>query len=699
MVPPTDITVKLHTVEGEVDGDNFQQNRIPIRVFNRDFVDKNVFPFGGGDLPFIIVLGKESTAKKRKVQELKEAMATREDELTRAKRTERVASKGLDNYCKEQAKIIKKELHGPSSGYNYYTLGRYKEDAQKMVSNGRYTHLLDTTIRDDLRHQFREEIKQPVNKVSFSLPSLDNLASDAASILNTTVINSVLDTLKNDPSLGEWTRVGLELFRASEKTVCLFCEQEMPEERLAALEGHFNDAFEKFVQRVKTLVESIETVKNHIDIISLPDRANFYGDLKNDYDEAKSNLENALTSLREYVAELIKVLENKEASPFKKLGLNVVTPEIDIDAITRLNQVIQRHNEISNNFENRRAEVEKRLANDMIAKGGEQYSYFVNTEDEATAEVTALEEDIRNLSARIERLDAEIQERLDPDELNQELKNYFGRNDLKLEIRDGGYQIMYGDKPADSLSEGEKTALALLYFLKSLRDDRFDLSQGVVVLDDPVSSLDSDALHLAYAFIRERTQDAAQLFVLTHNFAFFRLVRNWYKYLRGQQQRDMERRPARFYMLERVFNTTARRSVIQPLDPLLEKFESEYQYLFSRVYKAAQKQIRIPLQEAFIISNVSRRLLEAFLAFRYPSINREFREKMEHVNFDGVRKTRIIDFLNIHSHIDVIEEPTQGPLVYGESRLVLNDIIDLMRSEDQKHFEAMENVILARVAG
>ena len=335
----------------------------------------------------------------------------------------------------------------------------------------------------------------------------------------------------------------------------------------------------------------------------------------------------------------------------------------------------------------------------MIAKGGEQYSYFVNTEDEATAEVTALEEDIRNLSARIERLDAEIQERLDPDELNQELKNYFGRNDLKLEIRDGGYQIMYGDKPADSLSEGEKTALALLYFLKSLRDDRFDLSQGVVVLDDPVSSLDSDALHLAYAFIRERTQDAAQLFVLTHNFAFFRLVRNWYKYLKGQRKKDVEGRPARFYMLERVFDTTARRSVIQPLDPLLEKFESEYQYLFSRVYKAAQKQTQIPLQEAHIISNVSRRLLEAFLAFRYPGINREFREKMEHVSFDGVRKTRIIDFLNIHSHIDVIEEPTQGPLVYRESRLVLSDIMDLMRSEDQKHFQAMENVISARVAG
>ena len=258
---------------------------------------------------------------------------------------------------------------------------------------------------------------------------------------------------------------------------------------------------------------------------------------------------------------------------------------------------------------------------------------------------------------------------------------------------------MRDDKPSDSLSEGEKTVLALLFFLKLLLDNRFDLSQGVIVLDGPISSFDSNALHLAYAFIRERTKDSVQLFVLTYDFAFFQLVRNWHKYLKGQRKKTVGQRPARFYMLERVVDSTDRRSVIQPLDPLPEKFESECQYLFSRVYKAAQKQTRIPLQKAYVISNASRCLLEAFLAFRYPGINREFPEKMKRVNFDGVGKARIIDFLNIHSHTDVIEEPTQGPLIYGESRLVLNDIMDLMRSEDQKLFEAMKSVVSAGVAG
>ncbi len=42
-------------------------------------------------------------------------------------------------------------------------------------------------------------------------------------------------------------------------------------------------------------------------------------------------------------------------------------------------------------------------------------------------------------------------------------------------------------------SEGERTAIAFLYFLKSLQDKSFDLANGIVVIDDPVSSLDANA--------------------------------------------------------------------------------------------------------------------------------------------------------------------------------------------------------------
>ena len=132
-----------------------------------------------------------------------------------------------------------------------------------------------------------------------------------------------------------------------------------------------------------------------------------------------------------------------------------------------------------------------------------------------------------------------------------------------MEINDTGYTITRGGVSAQFLSEGETTAIALLYFLKSLQDRRFPLANGVIVLDDPVSSLDANALFLAFAFIRERTKDAGQLFILTHNFSFFRQVRHWFHHLKGQKKKDVSKRPARFFMLDSALDENARNSTIR----------------------------------------------------------------------------------------------------------------------------------------
>lgn len=117
--------------------------------------------------------------------------------------------------------------------------------------------------------------------------------------------------------------------------------------------------------------------------------------------------------------------------------------------------------------------------------------------------------------------------------LNNDLYKYLGHRELQLEVKETGYTIVRHGTPAKgTLSEGEKTAIALLYFLKSLEDHEFDITKGIVVLDDPVSSLDDNALHLAVAFIKGRTKGTGQLFVFTHNFTFFRLMRDWFDHIK-----------------------------------------------------------------------------------------------------------------------------------------------------------------------
>ena len=54
-------------------------------------------------------------------------------------------------------------------------------------------------------------------------------------------------------------------------------------------------------------------------------------------------------------------------------------------------------------------------------------------------------------------------------------------------------------KPGTDLSDGERTTLSLLYFLRKLEDEQVaggNPSQRIVVIDDPSSSLDREKLSL-----------------------------------------------------------------------------------------------------------------------------------------------------------------------------------------------------------
>ena len=177
----------------------------------------------------------------------------------------------------------------------------------------------------------------------------------------------------------------------------------------------------------------------------------------------------------------------------------------------------------------------------------------------------------QQLTGQITQLEREIIEHRQPAEkLNQNLHNYLGHSELQLDIKDTGYTITRNGKLDRSLSEGEMTTIALLYFLKTLNDRRFEMNKGLVVLDDPVSSLDANALFVAFGFIRHYVDGTAQIVILTHNFAMFRLIRNWFHHLKDQNKKDIAKRPARFYMLECSLTEEGRRSRIAPLNQLLE---------------------------------------------------------------------------------------------------------------------------------
>lgn len=694
--------VKLKLSNGEFEGNEFSNVNIPVRVFNRDFVNESVFRKDGGELPAIFVFGAESVEKQKEVEGLKGKRTEAQSKLNAARTEKDKAGKDLDTFCIDRARVIKDTLRSSGQNpYNNYDKSVFKRDAEKMTQlEDGSAHLPSDEEREKLLAQHRATPKAKVQEVRYTVPNLPEVADEVSELLNTTVVSAAIETLKRDSKLSEWTREGLDLHRQRRAEQCLFCEQPLPKERLAALEAHFSAQYEQLMHRLDELIEKLQALSNKAAELQLPHQAEFYDHLQTEYQAAEEGLQQVLEKVKGFLDAAVKALMEKKGRPFERVECELRVRSVDGEAVEKLNAVIRKHNRACDEFQTCVTEARKRLAEHMIA---EVLGEFVSRRDalrKAEEELRTADEEVRRLDEKIAALEREIVEHRRPaEELSEDLRKYLGHDELRLEVRDTGYIITRGGVPAQSLSEGEMTAIALLYFLKSLEDRQFDLANGVVVLDDPVSSLDANALYLAFGFIRERTKDAGQLIIFTHNFTFFRQVRNWFHHLPNQKKKDVSRRPARFYMLNCVRDGDQRCATICQLGPLLEEYESEYHYLFACIYRAASSDAPGPLEQNYALPNMARRLLESFLAFRRPEISGDLWKKMESVDFEEAKKLRILRFLHTHSHSDTVGEPEHDLSLLTEAESVLKNLLELIESEDKAHYDAMVKLVKLQAGG
>lgn len=675
-----------------VNSNDFAHATLPVRVFNRNFIAASVFPVGGGEVPPIFVLGEESAEKQAQVEQLSTQQAAANEALQSAKQEKSKTEKALDKHCIDRATVIRETLRSSGNNpYNNYDKARYKQRVTTMVNAGdKDKHLLADEERERLLSHSRALPKKDISEIQYRLPDLQKLADDASRLMQKSVVSSSITALKADPQLASWVRDGLGLHQQRHADYCLFCEQALPDGRIAALEAHFSTEYEQLLRQLDNHIAQLETASRSISQVTLPNRAEFYEDLTADYDQAKADFDATAKAIGAYIATLAGALQNKKQKVFDSQPLEKTPPEIAQTVIDSINVVIKRHNQACTDFGSHVTSARAKLEADSVATSLDEYQDLTNAVVAQETAISHSSTESQQLSGQITLLEREIIEHRQPaEELNDDLHKYLGHAELQLDVKNTGYTITRNGTPARSLSEGEMTAIALLYFLKSLKDRRFEIDKGLVVLDDPVSSLDANALFLAFGFIRQCVDEAAQIMILTHNFAMFRQVRNWFHNIKGQNKKDIAQRPARFYMMECSLTDQGRRSRIAPLDPLLEQFESEYHYLFGRVYKRAQANGQAGLEANYIFPNMARRLLETFLAFRRPLNAGELRQKLQGIDFDETKKLRILRFLHTHSHADAIVDPEHDPSALGETQAVLTDLLALIQHEDSGHYDAM----------
>ena len=83
---------------GMISQDRFEHASVDVRVFNRNFIQENIFPSGGGDVPPIFIVGKENIEKQKEVERLKIALDTARGQVSANGQKRDQAQRTLDQH-------------------------------------------------------------------------------------------------------------------------------------------------------------------------------------------------------------------------------------------------------------------------------------------------------------------------------------------------------------------------------------------------------------------------------------------------------------------------------------------------------------------------------------------------------------------------------------------------------------------------
>ncbi|UOR15267.1 AAA family ATPase [Qipengyuania aquimaris] len=424
-----------------------------------------------------------------------------------------------------------------------------------------------------------------------------------------------------------WIEQGLQYHEKNSLENCLLCGNEFTEERRASLKSVFDDSWRAAVRSIEESVQEGTAHQNALRELyrSIPSETAVSPSVRSDYRVKRHAMESILKDFGVRASELLELLDAKLADPTKEQVLPDALANFNLDVWTldfsriegEVGSIIQEHNEASGRFNRVQIEAFSRIEAHVLASNQEEWSQLNKMASELEGAVAKANNSVRALSARYESLSNVLRDHgVGADKLNELIWAYLGHKEFRLVAdENGGYKIKRRDgRPATELSEGERTAVSFSYFLTELGSEGRDIKDLVVVIDDPISSLDTSARTYAYSLMMRMTKKCAQVIVLTHNANFMSMIKRQFQSLQRQREDDDI---ASLLFLDCQSSTEDRDRVttLVRMPGLLEKFDSEYHYLFDLVRGAAEtkKTDHLPL-----LPNATRKLLEIFATFCSP---------------------------------------------------------------------------------
>lgn len=660
-------------------------NAPALRVFNSDFVLENLsFGRNGGNANPILILGQEDIEKQRAL-EAKKLERDKLQQVIDQKRLKKTAmADAIETAKTAKARDIKKTLSHPD-----YDKTRLGPKIGACITNPEQHLLNDEDFGRTLNTYRSTEKKSLLSEQTDTLALLGSLKAKVATLLEKTVTAQTIKRFEDNSALESWVKVGRTLH--AEKTTCEFCGSPLPADLLTRLAGHFSRDYENFMNDLKAVLQEIEQAT--YESVALDDEARFYPEVASQYAPLKAQLESWLKQRQANLNILTASVSDKQTKAFTKC----ICPDIDDPSdqiqttIASINATIRKHNLRTDEFEKERtaafAKFEMHCAAQFVTD--QKYTERLKEISDLGNTIEAEAKQIQELNTAIQTLEQQISEiAKGAERINSLLFAYFAKNDLRIEVSpEKRFHLKRGGVPAKNLSEGEKTAIAFAYFFTCLSDRSTNLAETIVVIDDPVSSLDANHLFNTVALIKTFLADCKQVIISTHNYEFFNLIRDWFMEVEDLKKPHKDLLKWRAFLVELSTPST---SILREIPLELIKFKSEYHYLFSVLHRFALNPSG-DFSQLFNLPNVTRRFMEAFGGIMIPS-HTGLHKKMERLFPEPSERERVWKFVNHYSHNVTIIRSLTIPDT-SECSAVVASCLAAVQKWNNEHYDALVGAI------
>ena len=708
----------------KIDQNNLADFSSPVRVFNEDFIKSNLkfLIDPTGEIAPFAILGNTNGTLVDEIKELTKEIGSSEEPKTGLHKAVDDANNALDsaNQALSEAESdlkskLSKKATDKSIGIKYksdrfgdvnYTIAKIRSDIETIYQN-EYQGPSTADIAN-CEAILRDTVHEPITNIRFQ-HQYSTYKDEAVSLLEKEIgTSNKIQRLIHDTALNLWVKRGVEI--ADNASICPFCGNPITDEFWSELHAHFDEESRKLENDIGGLIEQIRKEINKGAINDASIKLQLYSEYIGKYEVAKKLLDEKLSEYYNALQELIDQLEKRLANishPVEFLSDKNCDNDIE-EALNRLNLVLNENNSYAGELKNKQTsaktvlrlkEVEDFCNTIDYRAVSEKIEKLKSIRDAAESKLNDVKDDLSN---KQEALDGKKRllndEELGAKHVNAYLNDFFGHHFVTLEAHKDNddakqikFCIMRNGKPAYNLSEGECSLISFCYFMAKLDDVATSGQKPIIWIDDPISSLDSNHIYFIFSLIVSKiakTGCFSQLFISTHNLDFLKYLNRLKSYHLDKNGKQTAASKA-YFLIERIGN----HSSIQALPQYLKSNATEYNYLFSQIYKVSQCVAVTDDNYDMLYSfgNSARKFLEMYLYFKYPTDEDLLPKLKRFFDPEDVPPILINRLLNEDSHGPTPENSLRTG-IDPETIPVAKKILQLLQKDSEQYSAFMESI-------